>query len=148
MKAATFFDTRIEVDETATARWYEHAEEWDCGCADCRNYLAAAKARRLPAPLLHFLDTYGIPPEKAFYVCRIPLDSGSDRPERACRYQLNFRLCGRILQQPEPGAHADMSFSEQEPEPFYEPGFPEPHFDLCAFCTLPRMPGESPDGNE
>ena len=144
MKQTVFFDTQIEVDDTATERWYRHAFPWNCDCAHCRNFLAAAKARLLPAELLQFLDLFAIPPEKAYYVCMIPL-CDTDWREHGCYYMVNYRLSGRIVGMMKSGKKRDMEFSTLELEPFWEPGFPEPHFDLRAFVTIPWILVEDPD---
>ena len=47
-----FFGFRVEIDEAATRDWYAQADEWDCDCGDCRNFLKLAHARALPAPVL------------------------------------------------------------------------------------------------
>lgn len=67
----SFFGFQVEVDEAATRDWYSQSEEWGCDCGHCRNFLALARERELPAPVLEILDKLGIPPEKATYVCEM-----------------------------------------------------------------------------
>lgn len=50
------------MDRDATREWYEKAEGWSCSCGDCRNFLALARKRKLPEPVLSLLDSLGIPP--------------------------------------------------------------------------------------
>ncbi len=52
----------VEIDRNVTREWYAAAEGWSCSCGDCRNFLALARAGRLPEPVLSLLDSLGIPP--------------------------------------------------------------------------------------
>ena len=104
----------------------------DCPCGHCRNFLALAKARALSAPILKTLDTLGIPPENATYVCELYTD------EAGIHYQFSFRLCGTILAAPEQEPKDPYgSRCCHEPYPHGAPGFPDPHFDLEFYVTLP-----------
>jgi hypothetical protein len=73
-------------------------------------------------------DKLGIPPEKATYVCHIYADGDGHH------YQFSYRIVGNIL-----GGEVAMGFSRccHEPYPYGAPGFPEPHFDLEFWMTLP-----------
>jgi len=53
------FGFSVEIDETSTHSWYAAAEEWACDCGDCRNFLALARERQLPAFVLEQLDKLG-----------------------------------------------------------------------------------------
>lgn len=59
------FGFLTEIDEESTRSWYAASDEWSCDCGDCRNFLALARERQLPALVLEQLDKLGIPPEKA-----------------------------------------------------------------------------------
>ena len=135
-----FFDFRVEIDETATRAWYAGAEEWGCDCGDCINFVAAARERVFPAPILELLDGLGIPPEKATYVC-------STHPEGdGLHYCFSYRIAGRIL---EGNEHilTSLDWGEcgctHDPYPYGAPGFPEPHFDLEFWAVLPWVVDDS-----
>lgn len=129
-----FWNFQVEVDEIATRDWYAKSEPWGCDCGHCRNFLKLALERQLPTQVLEMLDRFGIPPEKATYVCEMYLNEGGH-----C-YQFSYRMAGRIL------CGDETSTSNQdwgggrcchEPYPYGAPGFPEPHFDLEFWVTLP-----------
>lgn len=122
------FGCMVEVDEASTHRWYATAEEWGCACGDCRNFLALARKRQLPAFVLEHLDKLGIPPEKATYVCRMYPDGDGQH------YQFSYRIAGNILSVEATGEAGRCC---HEPYPYGAPGFPEPHFDLELWVTLP-----------
>lgn len=143
MTERRLFDFQVEIDEVNTRRWYADAEEWSCSCGDCRNFLVLAKGRRLPAFVLEPLDQLGIPPEKATYVCQIYPD-GKGR-----HYQFSYRIVGNILGGKAEGEAGQCCY---ETYPYGAPGFPEPHFDLEFWVTLPweldepeaKLEGEKP----
>lgn len=130
MKTQHLLGFLVEIDEASTSRWYADAGEWDCDCGDCRNFLALAHARRLPAFVLAPLDKLGIPPEKATYVCQLYPDGEGQR------VQFSYRIAGNIL-----GGEATEESAQccHEPYPYGAPGFPESHFDLAFEATLPWM---------
>ena len=68
MKKIDLFGFQVEIDEAATKKWYDEAEEWGCDCGDCRYFIALAKKRDLPSFVLEVLEQFGIAPEKATYV--------------------------------------------------------------------------------
>lgn len=131
-----FFDAyQTDIDLEATQRWYAQADEWGCECGDCLNFLKLARERALPAPVLEILDRLGVPPEKATYVCEMGPREGGGR-----WYQFSYRLAGDILSGDEHGsAKQDWGGGGcvHEPYPYGAPGFPEPHFDLEFWITLP-----------
>lgn len=129
-----FWGFRVEIDETATSDWYAHSEQWGCDCGHCRNFLKLALERALPVQVLEILDKFGIPPEKATYVCEMYPDEGGH-----C-YQFSYRMAGRILVDDKTvTAKQDWGWGHccHEPYPCGAPGFPEPHFDLDFWVTLP-----------
>lgn len=135
----TFLDFQADVDEAATKSWYAESEGWSCSCGHCRNFLALARERKLPLPVLEILDDPGIPPEKATYVCEIYSEGDS------LHYQFSYRIAGRILK----GDETDFASREwgrgrccHEIYPYGAPGFPEPHFDLEFWLTLPWVLNE------
>ena len=71
MKKIDLFGFQVEIDEAATKKWYNKAEEWGCDCGDCRYFIALAKKRDLPSVVLEVLDQFGMAPEKATYVCEM-----------------------------------------------------------------------------
>lgn len=131
------FGFLTEIDEESTRSWYADADEWSCDCGDCRNFLALAREKQLPALVLEQLDKLGIPPEKATYVCQMyPEGDGQ-------HYQFSYRIAGRILGGEETEAAARCC---HEPYPHGAPGFPEPHFDLEFWITLPWVLDEPRSG--
>lgn len=133
------FGSIVEIDEESTHHWYADAEEWGCDCGDCRNFLALARERHLPTFVLEQLDKLGIPPEKATYVCQIYPDGDGQH------YQFSYRIAGNILSGE---AATGAGRCCHEPYPYGAQEFPEPHFDLEFWVTLPWVldePGLSND---
>lgn len=128
------FNFQVEIDEKATKDWYATADEWNCECGDCRNFLSLAHKRYLPAPVIAILDHFHIPPEKATYVCKLYSDK-----DGFC-YQFSYRIAGRII-----SGNEQLSVTQNwgcgrcchESYPYGAPGFPEPHFDVEFSMTLP-----------
>lgn len=54
MKKRDLFGYQVEIDESATRKWYENAEEWGCDCGDvyCRHETYPYGAPGFPTP--HF----------------------------------------------------------------------------------------------
>ena len=137
----------VEVDGPATRAWYAQAEEWSCTCGHCRNFLALARARKLPGELLDILDGLGIPPEKATDLCEFCDEDGR------LLYGLAYRVAGRVLEKPPEGAPQSQSglSCQDDPRLFYPwgvVGFPEPCFDLSWTPWLPWVLDEPIDGPE
>ena len=130
------FGSMVEIDEVSTRRWYADAEEWGCDCGDCRNFLALAQKRQLPAFVLEQLDKLDIPPEKATYVCQMYPDGDGQH------YQFSYRIAGNILSGE---ATTGAVRCCHEPYPYGAPGFPEPYFDLEFWVTLPWVLDEPRD---
>ena len=129
MTTQGLFGSLVEIDEESTQRWYVGAKEWGCACGDCSNFLALARKRQLPVSVLESLDKLGIPPEKATYVCHL-YDN-----EKGHLYQFSYRIAGNILSGEPNSKEAGQCC--HEPYPYDAPGFPEPHFDLEFWVTLP-----------
>ena len=132
------FGSMVEIDEASTHRWYADAEEWGCDCGDCRNFLALARKRLLPVFVLEQLDRLCIPPEKATYVCQMFPDGDGQH------YQFSYRIAGNILSRKATGKAGRCC---HETYPYGALGFPEPHFDLEFWVTLPWVldePGTDP----
>ena len=121
---------QVEIDKNATAKWYKASDGWGCDCGHCRNFLQAAKTKKLPSHITQILDALDIPPEKATYVGQLYTDT------RGILYQFSYRIVGRIIHSPkEEGTEEGRCC--HEPYPYGAPGFPEPHFDLEFFTRLP-----------
>ena len=136
MKKIDLFGFQVEIDEAATKKWYDKAEEWGCDCGDCRYFIVLAKKRELPSFVLEVLEQFGIAPEKATYVCEIITE------DYWILYQFSYRMAGKILKErdgkaPDPGKVEVLCC--HEPYPYGAPGFPEPHFDLEFRVRLPRV---------
>ncbi len=128
METANFLGSLVALDRAATRQWYASAEPWGCDCGDCRNFLAAVRRGMLPGPMTEVLDTLGIPPEKATYVCLLYETGGMGL------YQFSYRVAGRILRR---GRGENWGGCGHEAYPHGAPGFPEPHFDLEFTAELP-----------
>lgn len=138
-------DFRVEVDEEATRVWYEKAGEWDCTCGLCRNFVLLARERKLPKEMLELLDKFGIPPEKASYVCEF-----EEREERLY-YQIDYRVAGRVLEGSEKTASPleEMEvLCGREIAPGTADEFPEPNFDLMFFLWIPWTLPETVEGSK
>lgn len=143
MSNRTFFGVPVVVEEAATHKWYANASQWGCDCGHCRNFLALAEQKALPAPILELLSGLGIPPEKATYVCELyPTEQGH------C-YEFSYRVAGTMPEDRE------MDFVRYEwgegrcchdPYPYGAPDFPEPHFDVAFVLELPWVLEESEEG--
>lgn len=133
MKTFNFWGYQAEVDVETSELWYEDAGEWGCTCGHCQNFLTLARQRRLPQPVLKALDSLHVPPEKATYVCEMYPDGEGHR------YQFSYRIAGTIIREPEQPQIQDWGSGNcrHEPYPYGAPGFPEPHFDLEFWVTLP-----------
>ena len=157
MTRFSWFGYEVDVDQTATANWYAQAEEWGCECGHCRNFLALARARRLPAEILGILDALRIPPEKATYVCELYYDE--DWAEKGLLYQASWRIAGEILDKPA-GEDAGPDWGPavtcpaftltmgHEEYPYGAPDFPQPHFDIDVSLYLPWVLDESLEGEK
>ena len=120
---------QVSMDEKATQTWYASAGEWGCKCGHCRNFLSLAQNRGLPATIIEMLDGLGIPLEKATYVCELYTD------DKGIHYQFSYRIAGEILE--ESVKNDGKAGCCHDPYPYGAPGFPEPHFDLEFYETLP-----------
>ena len=124
------FNYPVEIDKEKTRQWYDQAEEWGCPCGDCRNFVTLAKRKQLPGYILETLSRFRVPPEKATYVCRLTGD------KEGHLYQFSYRFGGRILEQLQTERIPDARCCH-EPYPYGAPDFPQPHFDLEFYATLP-----------
>lgn len=134
MEKRDLFGFSVEVDADSTRDWYAEAEDWGCTCVSCRNFLVLAWKRMLPGPALDTLDSLGISPEKATYVCELTHD------ESGHCYEFSYRIAGNILSGDEM-ASVSLGWGSvlcfHEPYPYGAPHFPKPHFDLDFSITLP-----------
>ena len=130
MKKLTLFGYSVEVNLEATQNWYAQADAWGCSCGHCRNFLEHAKRNTLPGAVLAALKELDIPAEKATYVSELYID------EEGIHYQFSYRLAGIILAEPSQEMTALVRFCH-EPYPYGAPNFPESHFDLEFWVTLP-----------
>jgi len=141
MRKTDLLGYSVEMDENATRAWYAKSEGWGCDCGHCRNFLALAERKALPAPVMDVLSRLEIPPEKATYVCEMYPDG-----DGYC-YQFSYRIAGRILAEAGDKTHPwGEGRCCHEPYPHGAPGFPEPHFDLEFWVTLPWVLEESQNG--
>lgn len=137
-KLHSFFGFQVEADEVATRDWYAQSDGWGCDCGHCRNFLTLARERKFPTSVLEKLDRLGIPPEKATYVGVLYPDEGG------LLYQFSYRIAGNILSGEDDTKTGGRCCHETYP--YGAPGFPEPHFDLEFFQTLPWVLDEPVDG--
>ena len=155
MTTVSWHGYTAEVDERATEDYYAQAPDWDCICGHCRNFLALARARKLPAEILEILDELRIPPEKATYVCE--LCYGEDWREKGLLYEVSWRVAGTVVKQPESRENEGTPWGPpaqlrdtwlmlgHETCPVAE-DFPQPHFDLDISLYLPWMLDEPIEG--
>ena len=151
-----WYGYEAQVDLEATRAWYAQAEDWDCRCGHCRNFLALARARKLPEELLAILDSLPIPPEKATYVCELYHDK--DWREKGLLYEFCWRLPGQILDRPAGkdcgpnwGPWVNFPWGDialgHEGDPCSEADdLPKPNFDLICIMHLPWVLDEPVDG--
>jgi len=130
MQKLELFGYPVEVNLEATQNWYAQADAWDCSCGHCRNFLAHARSNTLPECVMIVLEELNIPLEKATYVSELYTD------ETGVHYQFSYRIAGRILASPELQLDTEGRCCH-EPYPYGAPKFPEPHFDLEFWVTLP-----------
>ena len=135
MESSVLFGYQVELDVKETLDWYRKADEWGCECGHCRNFLNLAKSRKLPVSVKEVLDRLDIPAEKATYVCELYTD------DSGIHYQFSYRIAGRILSESESNGTGNAR-CRHEPYPYGAPGFPEPHFDLEFYETLPWVLNE------
>jgi len=120
-------------------KWYGQSKGWGCECGHCRNFLELAGKKELPAHIVEILDELGISPEKATYVGELYTD------DAGVHYQFSYRIAGTFLEVP---GKAETEHQTEwrcchEPYPYGAPDFPEPHFDLEFYATLPWVLGEA-----
>lgn len=131
--------TMVEIDLKATKEWYSRGNEWDCECAHCRNFLELARRKQFPQQVLDLLDGFGIRPEQATYVCQLYDDAEGQH------YQFSYRLAGNLVEEADEAIASAENIGRccHEPYPYGAPDFPEPHFDLEFYLTLPWVLDES-----
>ena len=130
MKNLTLFGYSVEVNLAATQNWYAQADAWACCSGHCRNFLDHTKRNILPEAVTAALKEFGIHAEKATYVSELYTD------EEGIHYQFSYRIVGSILAEPSQEETA-LGRCCHEPYPYGAPNFPEPHFDLEFWVTLP-----------
>ena len=133
MKKHNFGCYQVELDMVTTAKWYAQSKGWGCECGHCRNFLELAKRKDLPIRIVEILDELGISPEKATYVCELHTD------DAGVHYQFSYRIAGTIIEVPSKDETANWEEGRcwHDPYPYGAPNFPEPHFDLEFYATLP-----------
>ena len=136
MKKLTLFGYSVEVNLDATQNWYAQANAWSCSCGHCQNFLTHARRKTLPDVVSAVLGELNIPAEKATYVSELYTD------EEGVHYQFSYRLAGTILAAPSQEVTA-LGCCCHESYPYGAPNFPEPHFDLEFWATLPWILEES-----
>ena len=137
MKNIILGNCKVEFDRESTLNWYAKYKEWGCECGHCRNFLEIAKSRALPKRIIEILDQLEIPAEKATYVCELFTD------DRGVHYQFSYRLVGSIIENSDDDVDHGEGRCCHEPYPYGAPNFPEPHFDLEFYVTLPWVLDES-----
>ena len=130
MKKLTLFGYSVEVNLDATQNWYAQANAWSCSCGHCQNFLTHARRKTLPDVVSAVLGKLNILAEKATYVSELYTD------EEGIHYQFSYRIAGSILAAPSQEVTA-LGRCCHEPYPYGAPNFPEPHFDLEFWVTLP-----------
>ena len=154
MTAFSWYGYGAQVDLETTRSYYAQAPDWDCICGHCRNFVALARALKLPEELLAILDGLSIPPEKATYVCGL---DDRDWKEKGVLYEISWRVAGAVVKKPEsrenggtfwgppvqlPGFHLMLGHATSP----VKPEFPAPHFDLDVSLYLPWVLDEPVEG--
>lgn len=137
MNRYKFGNCMVELHTDITAKWYASSTGWNCECGHCRNFLEIAKKRGLPKRIVEILDMLEIPAEKATYVCELYTD------EEGVHYQFSYRLVGSIIENSDDDVDRGEGRCCHEPYPYGAPDFPEPHFDLEFYVTLPWVLDET-----
>ncbi len=130
MERTNLFGYMVDLNPEATKRWYAQSNAWGCSCGHCRNFLEHVKRNTLPDAVSAALMELDIPAEKATYVSELYTD------EEGIHYQFSYRITGSILAVPSQKVTAPGRCCH-EPYPYGAPDFPEPHFDLEFWVTLP-----------
>lgn len=94
------FDSQVEIDLEVTKEWYSRGKEWGCECAHCRNFLELARNKQFPQQITDLLESFGIHPEQATYVCQLYDD------DKGHHYQFSYRIAGDLVKE----ANADAAF--------------------------------------
>ena len=136
MGKTQLFGYMVEIDLKATQKWYSQANAWGCHCGHCRNFLTHARRKTLPKAVSAALKELDIPAEKATYVSELYTN------EEGIHYQFSYRLAGTILAEPSQKVPS-LGRCCHEPYPYGAPNFPEPHFDLEFWVTLPWIMEET-----
>ena len=136
MQELELFGYLVELDLEATRKWYSQTDAWGCSCGHCRNFLEHAKRNTLPGAVSAALKELDIPAEKATYVSELYTDKDG------VHYQFSYRLARTNLAAPSQEVTA-LGRCCHEPYPYGAPNFPEPHFDLEFWVTLPWILEES-----
>ena len=130
MQELELFGYLVELDLEATRKWYSQTDAWGCSCGHCRNFLEHAKRNTLPGAVSAALKELDIPAEKATYVSELYTDKDG------VHYQFSYRLARTNLAAPSQEVTA-LGRCCHEPYPYGASNFPEPHFDLEFWVTLP-----------
>ena len=136
MQELELFGYLVELDLESTQKWYSQADAWGCSCGHCRNFLEHAKRNTLPETVSEALKELDISAEKVTYVSELYTD------EDGVHYQFSYRLAGKILAAPSQ-EKTILGRCCHEPYPYGASNFPEPHFDLEFWVTLPWILEES-----
>lgn len=131
MKEYSFGNYKAEIDVETTLKWYVEYKGWGCECGHCRNFTELAKNKKLPEQIIEILDKLCIAPEKATYVGELFTDCDG------IHYQFSYRIAGKITDSATADDNNDFVRCCHEPYPYGAPDFPQPHFDLEFYATLP-----------
>ena len=154
MTAFSWYGYEVQVDLETTRSYYAQAPDWNCSCGHCRNFVALARARKLPEELLAILDSLSIPPEKATYVCEL---DDRDWKEKGVLYEISWRVAGEVVKKPESKENEGTEWGPPVRLPAlclmlghetFPVGaeFPQPNFDLDVSLYLPWVLDEPVDG--
>lgn len=105
----------------------------DANAVIAATFLKLASQKKLPKYIIETLDELGILPDKATYVCELFTD------DAGIHYQFSYRIAGIITHIPNTydGENCNDVRCCHESYPYGAPNFPEPHFDLEFYATLP-----------
>ncbi len=132
----------MDVDLEATRDWYAQAEDWDCPCGHCRNWLALEG--QLPAFVQKLMERLGIAHRKASHVCELY------HRGRQLLYEASYLVAGTFVSDVAGvGRRNDAVLEERNARPYptgFGEGFPAPCFVLRLEIWMPWILPEPIDG--
>jgi len=135
---------RLDIDPETTRQAYRHLAV-ECGCAYCRNFLAALA--QLPAQVQRTLQIFGVDPAKPAEIVEL-----TQNPDGTHFYSWWYHAVGQISAErdtADPAASAeltaDVTVDISTKADLAAPDFPQPILQIELFANLPWVLGEQLD---